>query len=75
MLVGSKDVELQLVLGLGGGGGEMWAFLEAEVKGEGSTPRGGGEESSQVRSSLRRGGLEAQEESELASRNHFGQRT
>lgn len=29
MLVGSKDAEPQLVLGLGGGGGEMWASLGA----------------------------------------------
>lgn len=29
MLVGSKDAEPQLVLGLEGGGGEMWASLGA----------------------------------------------
>ena len=36
MLVGSRNAELQLVLGLGGGG-EMWASVEAAGWREGST--------------------------------------
>lgn len=71
MLVGSKNAELQLVLGLGGGG-EMWASLEAAEWGEGSTPVKAGEDEARWGALRREKGREAPGKGALASRNHFG---
>lgn len=71
MLVGSKNAELQLVLGLGGGG-EMWAPLEAAEWGEGSTRVEGGEDEARWGAPRREKGREALGKGALKSRNHFG---
>lgn len=71
MLVGSKDAELKLVLGLGGGG-EMWASLGPAGGGEGERSGEGGEEA--PGEDLSGEDDKAQEDSALASRSHCGQK-
>lgn len=63
-VVGSKNAELQLVLGLGGGG-ETWASLEATEWGKGEHPGERWGDRSQVGSPLRRGGLGGPREADV----------